>query len=68
MYDLDLLDDREVTDVAPERGETDPQERLMTAALLTATAFRLKDSEGLVMALRDLVAAVGAVSTDRQAG
>ena len=59
MYDLDLLEDREIGDVAPDRGEVDPQERLMAAALLTATAFRMKDSEGLVLALRQLVAAVG---------
>ncbi len=68
MYDLDLLDELETVDAASECGEADPHERLMTAALLTATAFRLKDSDGLVMALRDLVAAVSAVSTDRNAG
>jgi len=35
-----------------------PMEGLISAALLTATAFRLKDAAGLVLALRDLVAAV----------
>lgn len=59
MYDLDPMDDYEVSDVVAEPAEVDPQERLVTAALLTATAFRLKDAEGLVYALRQLVAAVG---------
>jgi len=35
-----------------------PFEPLISAAILTATAFRLKDADGLVQALRHLVRAV----------
>jgi hypothetical protein len=57
MYDLDLLADLPRVDVADD-GRADPQDRLITAAFLAATAFRMKDMEGLVLALRSLVAAV----------
>lgn len=39
-------------------GELDVQGPVVTAALLTATAFRLRDEAGLVTALRELVGAV----------
>ena len=35
-------------------------DRIVTAAVLVATAFRLRDEDGLVIALRRLVAAVEA--------
>lgn len=65
MYDLDLLDEFETLELSLDQTDIDPQERLVTAALLTATAFRLKDGDGLVMALRTLVAAVSAYDGDR---
>jgi hypothetical protein len=64
MYDLDLLDDMETSEVALDTTG-DPHEHLVVAALLTATAFRMKDPDGLVMALRRLVAAVGAYTAER---
>jgi hypothetical protein len=36
----------------------DEVEPLISAAMLTATAFRLRDEEGLIVALRELVDAV----------
>ncbi|WGF87294.1 hypothetical protein [Marinivivus vitaminiproducens] len=41
-------------------ADLDAQGSVVTAALLTATAFRMRDEAGLVTALRELV---GAVST-----
>lgn len=68
MYDLDLLDDLDASAVLPEPSDLDPHERLVTAALLAATAFRLKDGEGLVYALRQLVVAVGHYTGDARRG
>jgi hypothetical protein len=58
MRDLDLLDAAPFVDLACEPAEPDAEDGLVTAALLAATAFRMKDMEGLLMALRTLVAAV----------
>ena len=66
MYDLDLLDDCVTAELGIERRDVDPHEHLVTAALLAATAFRLKDAEGLVVALRQLVHAVGSFTGDAQ--
>ncbi|MFW5833559.1 MAG: hypothetical protein ACOCYE_05630 [Pseudomonadota bacterium] len=66
MYDLDLLDEYETLELRIDCPEIDPEERLVTAALLTATAFRMKDGDGLVTALRTLVAAVSAYDTERR--
>jgi hypothetical protein len=66
MYDLHLLDEAPFIDLPAERGASDPDERLFAAALLTATAFRMKDMEGLLYALRTLVAAVEGVEDARE--
>ena len=58
MYDLHLLDDAPFIELPAERAEADPQDRLMSAAVLAATAFRMKDMEGLLSALRALTDAV----------
>lgn len=58
MRDLDLLDAAPVVDVVPEPTDGDVENGLVTAALMTATAFRMKDMEGLLLALRTLVDAV----------
>jgi hypothetical protein len=58
MRDLDLLDAAPVVDVVPEPAEPDVENGLVTAAMMAATAFRMKDMEGLLLALRTLVAAV----------
>jgi len=58
MYDLDLLDAAPIVDALPSTASTDPDDGLVTAAVLAATAFRMKDMEGLLMALRSLVTAV----------
>ncbi|MFP4359099.1 MAG: hypothetical protein ACLFTG_00230 [Alphaproteobacteria bacterium] len=58
MRDLDLLDAAPFVDVVPEAVHMDVENGLITAALMTATAFRMKDMEGLLLALRTLAAAV----------
>ncbi|MEO1090443.1 MAG: hypothetical protein AAFX81_07420 [Pseudomonadota bacterium] len=58
MHDLDFLDDLPLVEVDDEPRAVDPNDRLITAAFLAATAFRMKDASGLVHALRSLVAAV----------
>ncbi len=41
------------------RAELEELEPVIGAALLTATAFRLRDHEGLILALRGLVRSLG---------
>jgi hypothetical protein len=67
MRDLDLLDAAPFVDVAPEPTEPDAENGLVTAAMMAATAFRLKDMEGLLLALRTLVAAVDRYQRSRDA-
>ncbi len=58
MRDLDLLDAAPFVDAALAPGEPEADDALVTAAMMAATAFRMKDMEGLLVALRSLVAAV----------
>jgi len=67
MRDLDLLDAAPFVDVAPEPTEVDVEDGLVTAAMMTATAFRMKDMEGLLLALRTLVDAVDRYERARDA-
>ncbi len=69
MYDLHLLADAPIvaSEPEPERQDLEPQDRLVTAAILAATAFRLKDMEGLLLALRALVDAVSRFERGRDA-
>ncbi len=67
MRDLDLLDAAPFVDIAPERADADPENGLLTAAIMTATAFRMKDMDGLLLALRTLVAAVDRFERARDA-
>lgn len=59
MHDLHFLSDAPIAGHAPELGASEPHEQLVTAAMLAATAFRMKDMPGLLYALRALVRAVG---------
>jgi hypothetical protein len=67
MRDLDLLDAAPFVDVAPDPVEPDPENGLVTAAMMAATAFRMKDMEGLLVALRTLVDAVNRYERARDA-
>jgi len=58
MRDLDLLDAAPFVDAALVPGDVEADDGLVTAAMMAATAFRMKDMEGLLMALRSLVDAV----------
>ena len=58
MRDLDLLDAAPFVDAALAPGDVAADDGLVTAAMMAATAFRMKDMEGLLMALRSLVDAV----------
>jgi hypothetical protein len=58
MRDLDLLDAAPFVDAAVAPGEVEAEDGLVTAAMMAATAFRMKDMEGLLVALRSLVVAV----------
>ncbi len=58
-------------DAAASRARGIPGEaldRIVTAAVLVATAFRLRDEDGLVLALRRLVAAVEASEREAEHG
>lgn len=58
---------RLVDDCEPVRcGRPDGGESVITAALLVATAFRLRDEDALVIALRQLVEAVRRFETTHQ--
>lgn len=67
MYDLHLLADAPIVDRTPEAVELEPQEQLITAAVLAATAFRMKDMPGLLYALRSLTEAVEVFERERDA-
>ncbi len=67
MRDLDLLDAAPFVDVAVPAGDADAEDGLVTAAVLAATAFRMKDMDGLLTALRSLVAAVERYERAREA-
>ena len=68
MRDLDLLDAAPFVDVAPDPAEPDTENGLVTAAIMTTTAFRIKDMDGLLLALRTLVDAVDRYERARDAG
>jgi hypothetical protein len=67
MRDLDLLDAAPFVDVPPAAAEADPENGLVTAAMMAATAFRMKDMEGLLLALRSLADAVDRYERARDA-
>lgn len=67
MRDLDLLDAAPFVDIAPEPADPDPENGLVTAAMMAATAFRMKDMDGLLLALRSLVDAVDRFERARDA-
>jgi hypothetical protein len=50
------------------RSELDEVQPLISAAVLTATAFRLRDNDGLVSALRILVGATRTLEERRACG
>jgi hypothetical protein len=50
------------------RSELDEVQPLISAAVLTATAFRLRDNDGLVSALRLLVGATRTLEERRACG
>jgi hypothetical protein len=50
------------------RSELDEVQPLISAAVLTATAFRLRDNDGLVSALRILVGATRSLEERRACG
>jgi len=65
MYDLHLLDEAPIVDLPAEIEAREPEEHLFSAALLAVTAFRMKDMEGLLYALRALTDAVEGVERAR---
>ncbi len=67
MDDLRLLADAPIMVAPRPSDDADPHDRLITAAVLAATAFRMKDMEGLLYALRALADAVDSVDDRREA-
>ena len=67
MRDLDLLDAAPFLDAALGPAEVEAEDGLVTAAMMAATAFRMKDMEGLLVALRSLVEAVDRYERVREA-